>query len=181
MQTHTQKISGSRELSNSVHSVAVLQWPMQLYNPSLYCTLLTFFFVLSCCRMLQCVAVCCSVLQCAVVCCNVLQCVAVCCSVLQCVAACCSVLQCVAVCCSVLQCVAVCCSVLQRVAANLLRNGYKEKAPSKCFDWFCQREFSFFLSFDWRKVNCVSVQIRTDLSLSIVATPWQVNERDHSS
>jgi len=110
MQTHTQKISGSRELSNSVHSVAVLQWPMQLYNPSLYCTLLTFFFVLSCCRMLQCVAVCCSVLQCAAVCCSVLQCVAMCCSVLQCVAVCCSVLQRVAVCCSVLQCVAACCS-----------------------------------------------------------------------
>jgi len=36
-----------------------------------------------------------------------------CCSVLQYVAVCCSVLQCVAVCCSVLQCVAVCCSTLQ--------------------------------------------------------------------
>jgi len=35
-----------------------------------------------------------------------------CCSVLQCVAVCCSVLQCVAVCCSVLQCAAVCCSTL---------------------------------------------------------------------
>jgi len=76
----------------------------------------------SCCSVLQCVAVRCSVswvcpsttLQ---VCCSVLQCVAVCCSVswvclstmLQvcCSVLCCSVLQCVAVCCSVLQCVAV--------------------------------------------------------------------------
>jgi len=40
-----------------------------------------------------------------VTCCSVLQCVAVCCGALQCVAVCCSVLRCVAVYCSVLQCV----------------------------------------------------------------------------
>ena len=68
--------------------------------------------LMSCCSVLQCVAVCCSVLQCVAVCCSMLQFVAVCCSVvwsrsnvlLQCVAVCCSVLQCVAVCYSVLQC-----------------------------------------------------------------------------
>ena len=69
---------------------------------------------MSCCSVLQCVAVCCSVLQCVAVCCSVLQCVAVCCSqcdslgeiarhvdvVLQRVVVCCSH-------CSVLQCVTV--------------------------------------------------------------------------
>ena len=44
-----------------------------------------------------------------------------CCSVLQRVAVCCSALQCVAVWCSLLQCVAVCCSVLQCVADSLVR------------------------------------------------------------
>ena len=64
---------------------------------------------MTCCSVLQCVAVCCSVLQCihqwSPSCLifisdlryDMLQCVAVCCSVLQCVAVCCSVLQCVAV------------------------------------------------------------------------------------
>jgi len=49
---------------------------------------------LSCCSVLQCVAVFCRVLQGVAV----LQCVAVYCSALQCVAACCSALQCVAEC-----------------------------------------------------------------------------------
>ena len=52
-------------------------------------------------------------------CCSLLQYVALCCSVLRCVAVRCSVLQCVAVRCDVLQCVAVCCSVLHEMGAFL--------------------------------------------------------------
>ena len=44
----------------------------------------SFWVLIVCCSVLECVGVCCSVLQCAAVCCRV--CVAVCCSVLQCVA-----------------------------------------------------------------------------------------------
>jgi len=51
-----------------------------------------------------------------VTCCSVLQIVAVICTVLQCVAACCSVLQCVG--CSVLQCVVVICSVCNSDVLN---------------------------------------------------------------
>jgi len=109
---------------------------------------------ISCCSVLQCVAVCCMCVACVLhVCCGVLHCVAVRCSVLQCgaiglrnkeevvcscmctylVAVYCSecvavsVLQCDAVCCSVLQCVAVCCSVLQYVAV-----GPRQKIEVEC-------------------------------------------------
>jgi len=112
----------------------------------------SFWVLIACCIVLECVVGCCSVLQCVAVCCRVLQCVAVCCSVvhsflgfsrgaqlcfsivflcskcvLQRVAVCCRVLPCVAVCCRVLQCVAVCCSVLQCVAVccSVLRRPVK--------------------------------------------------------
>ena len=64
--------------------------------------LLLHLFV-SCCSVLQCVAVCCSVVQCGAAC--VVACCSVCCSVLQ------RVLQRVAACCSVLQRVAACCNM----------------------------------------------------------------------
>jgi len=95
---------------------------------------------ISCCSVLQCVAVWCGVVQCGSVWSSVIQCVAVCCSVLQCVAVCCSVLQCIAVCCSVLQCLqqdkssdadatsphhaTVRCSVLRSVAVCCRKNVY---------------------------------------------------------
>jgi len=105
---------------------------------------------LSCCSVLQCVAVCCSALQCVAVCCSALRCVAVCGSVLQCVAVCCSALQCVAVCCSALRCVAVCCSVLQFVA----RDGRFSLYSSSCTN---QRIIAPAVRF-LRRSNSVSVQ-----------------------
>jgi len=81
---------------------------------------------LTCCSMLQYVAVCCSMLQYVAVCCSMSQYVAVCCSMWRMLR--CSKLQRVAytlrtqranktplICCSMLQYVAVCCSMLQYV------------------------------------------------------------------
>jgi len=149
-------------------------------------------YVAVCCSLLQCVAVCCNVLQSVVVddaavwfllllhfvhfalifVSSVLQYVAVYCSVLQYVAVYCSMLQCIAVYCSVLQCIAVCCSVLQcAVVADAASQSTAEwiqgeGSLKKCFDSFCQREFSCFLSFDWRKVNYITIQIRPDFQKS---------------
>jgi len=144
--------------------------------------LIDFLLILGYCRMLQCVAVCCSVLQYVAMCCRVLQCTTrlfdsscyctlftllwfsslVYCSMLQCVAVYCSVLQCIAVCCSVLQCAVVADAASQSTAEWIQGEG----SLKKCFDSFCQREFSCFLSFDWRKVNYITIQIRPDFQKS---------------